>query len=87
MRPGPDRDGGGAGAGRGFDQVVYFSAGAARRGAPRQQSTSAKELHVPLNQYEIDHLATVRENAPESMVLLASGGSFPLAGPGELALR
>ena len=41
---------------------------------------------MPLNQYEIDHLATVRENAPESMVLLASDGSFPLAGPGELAL-
>ena len=36
---------------------------------------------MPLNQYEIDHLATVRENAPESMVLLASDGSFPLAGP------
>ena len=41
---------------------------------------------MPLNQYEIDHLATVRENAPESMVLLASDGSFPLAGAGELAL-
>ena len=41
---------------------------------------------MPLNQYEIDHLAVVRENAPESMVLLASDGSFPLAGPGELAL-
>ena len=41
---------------------------------------------MPLNQYEIDHLAIVRENAPESMVLLASDGSFPLSGPGELAL-
>ena len=41
---------------------------------------------MPLNQYEIDHLATVRASAPESMVLLRSDGSFPLAGAGRLAL-
>ena len=41
---------------------------------------------MPLNQYEIDHLATVRASAPESMVLLSSDGSFPLAGAGALAL-
>ena len=37
---------------------------------------------MPLNQYEIDHLATVRASAPESMVLLRSDGSFPLPGAG-----
>ena len=41
---------------------------------------------MPLNQYEIDHLATVRASAPESMVLLRSDGSFPLPGAGRLAL-
>lgn len=39
-----------------------------------------------MNQYEIDHLATVRAGAPESMVLLKTDGSFPLAAPGRLAL-
>lgn len=39
-----------------------------------------------MEQYEIDHLATVRAGAPESMLLLASDGSFPLERPGRLAL-
>ncbi|MDY3679636.1 MAG: beta-1,3-N-acetylglucosaminyltransferase, partial [Actinomyces urogenitalis] len=39
-----------------------------------------------MEQYEIDHLATVRAGAPESVVLLASDGSFPLAAPGKIAL-
>lgn len=39
-----------------------------------------------MEQYEIDHLATVRAAAPESVVLLASDGSFPLAAPGKIAL-
>lgn len=39
-----------------------------------------------MEQYEIDHLATVRVAAPESVVLLASDGSFPLAAPGKIAL-
>ena len=34
-----------------------------------------------MEQFEIDHLATVRAAAPESMVLLRSDGSFPLAAP------
>ena len=41
---------------------------------------------MTMNQYEIDHLATVREVAPESMVLLRTDGSFPLERPGSLAL-
>ncbi|SDN25975.1 beta-glucosidase [Actinomyces ruminicola] len=39
-----------------------------------------------MNQYEIDHMATVRAGAPESMVLLKTDGSFPLDRPGPLAL-
>ncbi|MDU0348004.1 beta-glucosidase [Actinomyces sp. MRS3W] len=39
-----------------------------------------------MNQYEVDHLATVRSGAPESMVLLRSDGTFPLDAPGKLAL-
>ena len=39
-----------------------------------------------MNQYEIDHLRTVRAGAPESMVLLRTDGSFPLAAPGPVAL-
>ncbi|WP_241228092.1 glycoside hydrolase family 3 N-terminal domain-containing protein [Actinobaculum sp. 352] len=39
-----------------------------------------------MNQYEIDHLAVVRANTPESMVFLKSDGSFPLSHPGRLAL-
>lgn len=41
---------------------------------------------MTMNQYEIDHLATVRDLAPESMVLLRTDGSFPLEKPGRLAL-
>ncbi len=41
---------------------------------------------MPMNQYEIDHLATVRTSAPESMVLLRSDGSFPLPEADRLAL-
>lgn len=36
--------------------------------------------------YEAEHLATVRAGAPESMVLLASDGTFPLSAPGRVAL-
>ncbi|WP_425321768.1 glycoside hydrolase family 3 N-terminal domain-containing protein [Actinomyces respiraculi] len=34
-----------------------------------------------MEQFEIDHLATVRAAAPESMVLLSSDGTFPLDAP------
>ena len=36
--------------------------------------------------YEAKHLREVRELAPECMVLLKSDGSFPLNGPGKIAL-
>lgn len=50
------------------------------------------ERHTPdhddqhLEPYEREHLATVRAGAPQSMVLLASDGSFPLTHPGPVAL-
>lgn len=37
-------------------------------------------------QFETDHLATVRELAPESVVLLRTDGSFPLEAAGPVAL-
>ena len=40
----------------------------------------------PMSQYEIDHLATVRAGAPESMLFLATDGTFPLAAPGPVSL-
>nr|WP_300337433.1 glycoside hydrolase family 3 protein [Actinomyces sp.] len=39
-----------------------------------------------MEQYEIDHLAAVRAGAPQSVVLLATDGTFPLAAPGKIAL-
>ena len=39
-----------------------------------------------MSSYEAKHLREVRELAPECMVLLKSDGSFPLNGPGKIAL-
>ena len=36
--------------------------------------------------FEKEHLSTLRSLAPECMVLLKSNGDFPLSEPGEIAL-
>ena len=58
---------------------IFGVAGSQRLRAATSTPTTAKE--PPVEQFEIDHLATVRAAAPESMVLLRSDGSFPLAAP------
>ncbi len=41
---------------------------------------------MKLNDYELQHAATVRRLAPECTVLLKKDGTFPLAAPGKIAL-
>ena len=39
-----------------------------------------------VQEFEKEHLATLRSLAPECMVLLKKNGDFPLSSPGEIAL-
>ena len=41
---------------------------------------------MKLQDYEVQHMARLREIVPECMVLLKSDGSFPLTAAGDLAL-